>query len=139
MPNLRKLTHAFLAFVAFMILAATFVPMAKAQTPPATCPTTIAVDAACLEWDYPFPAPAGFTIERKPVACSVAGTFVEVAGVPALGPAARAYLDPALPRGATYCYRAFAVGLVAGEKSPPSNTVEKIIPPAPVAPGLRVR
>lgn len=96
----------------------------------------IAAGTATLSWDYLASDVAAFGItnfnlERKPVACMAAGTFVEVAT-----PAAtlRTYTDGNLTSGTTYCYRIAASG--PGGKSVYSNSVDKTIGfPVPPAPG----
>jgi len=98
--------------------------------------SAMAAGTAQLAWDYTAAnitafGVTNFSLERKPGACTAAGTFAEVA-TPAA--ALRTYTDPNLTSGLTYCWRIAAVG--AGGKSGFSNTVEKVIPfDVPPAPG----
>jgi hypothetical protein len=95
---------------------------------------TVAIDEALLEWDL-YPSSSSMHIYRATGACSPSLPFTEVAVVN--GSIINQYRDKVLPRGTTLCWRVEAV--VGVETSPPSNMVQKAIPPLPTAPVLRVQ
>src|SRR5882672_10711028 len=94
-----------------------------------------------LAWDY-VPADVtkwgitGFQMQRKTEACAGLGAFANLA---VIGPTLRAYADPAVVPGTTYCYRVQALAPItvdnAQGNSGFSNLAEKRVtlgpPPVP--------
>ena len=92
-----------------------------------------------LDWDYPAAETreTGFSIERKPEACTGSGAFGVIVTV---GPNVLTHTDSAVVEGVTYCYRVRAAG-PGGTFSEYSNLAGRLVPfTAPAAPsGLTVQ
>ena len=73
-------------------------------------------------------------LERADGTCGTAGqVFTALTAAPIALPTTK-YSDTTVVRGKSYCFRAFAVSGL--DKSLPSNTVEAVLPPPLLPPGL---